>query len=420
MPSNDKRYLQNEEWKRNWKLVLASTIGVAFSVSHVYSLGALIEPIEAELGWSRSTITSGLTIVSIISVILAPFVGMLIDKIGTRTIGLTGMFIYSSGMILIALSLPFIWFWWSTWVILALGSVCIKPTIWTAAVASRFTLYRGLAFGIALSGTGIGAMLLPSAVNYVESSYGWRAAYMAMSAAGFIIALPMLYLYFHDARADHQKQLKSGIVTSAIQLTGMSTREALHSVRFYKLILSSLLGTSAIIALAVSFIPIMSSYGLNRNATATIAGLIGAGSIIGRLTFGFFLDKLNAKIVGGMAFLLPAISCIALAYSPETVLAGALIAFLIGLSLGGEIDVLAYLSTKYFGMKNYGLLFGCVAGMMSLASGMGPLFLSTIYDMTDSYKAGIITLIPVFIIVSILIFTMGKYPNFDSEEKAES
>ena len=100
-------------------------------------------------------------VISGISVILAPLVGLAIDRFGSRRVGLPGLIVYLVGVALLSTATPSIWHWWSLWALIAVGTVLIKPTVWVAAIASRFDANSGIALAIALCGTSIGAAILP-------------------------------------------------------------------------------------------------------------------------------------------------------------------------------------------------------------------------------------------------------------------
>ena len=141
------------ETRADWLLVLASTFALVASVAHVYSVGVFIGPLEAEFGWSRGEISAGLGVISVISVVLAPFVGLAIDRCGSRRIGLPGLVIYLTGVALLSTATPSLLHWWALWALIAIGTVLIKPTVWVAAIASRFDRRRGLAMALAICGT---------------------------------------------------------------------------------------------------------------------------------------------------------------------------------------------------------------------------------------------------------------------------
>ena len=106
------------------------------------------------------------------------------------------------------------------------------------------------------------------------------------------------------------------------------------------------------------------SYYAAGNAAA-IASVVGISSIIGRLAGGLLVDRIDARWVAAIAFLLPTAACGALliAVGDSGILGGGMaiaIAVKVGLSIGAEIEVIAYLTTRYFGLAKFGAVFGMI------------------------------------------------------------
>ncbi|WP_197063547.1 hypothetical protein [Novosphingobium malaysiense] len=55
-----------------------------------------------------------------------------------------------------------------------------------------------------------------------------------------------------------------------------------------------------------------------------------------------------------------------------------------GLTLGAELDILAYLTSHHCSRENFGFLFGVMSGLVTLAGGTGPVMLNTVFDHTGS------------------------------------
>ena len=82
--STDDRAASYSEWREHWLIPVVSLIALMVTFSHIYTIGLFFAPLEKAFGWSRAIVASGLTIVSIISVMLAPAIGILIDRYGSR------------------------------------------------------------------------------------------------------------------------------------------------------------------------------------------------------------------------------------------------------------------------------------------------------------------------------------------------
>lgn len=398
---------------QDWLVVFTSTAALAASVTHVYSAGLFIVPLENEFGWSRAQITAGLTFLSVISVICAPFIGMLIDRVGSRRIALPGMCLYCAAIALLSTTTQSIWHWWAMWGLLAFGSVLIKPTVWMAAIAKRFVARRGLAFALALCGTGIGAAIMPLLTDQLVQYGGWRFAYVALGAGCAVVSLPMLVLFFKD-------QPKPAVTDSSQTelLPGLTIREGMLSRQFIGMAVASLLATIAIVGLTVHFAPIMISHGMASEHAAAAAVTIGITSIIGRLGTGALLDRFNGCVIGAISFGFPIAACIALLTMDGGIFMAVTVGSIVGLSLGAEIDVVAYLAARYFGLRNYGMLFGTIAGLLSLGGGIGPTFAGLMFDRFGGYDQLVWALIPIFATGAVLVGSLGPYPEFEGEQIA--
>ena len=107
------------EWRSFWFLPIAAALGYATSVLHVYSIGPFIEPLSQEFGWSRAQVSSGVTIAAFISAVFCIPIGMLVDRIGPRTVGLVGIVAIVSTYALLGTATGDRWNWVMLWVILA-------------------------------------------------------------------------------------------------------------------------------------------------------------------------------------------------------------------------------------------------------------------------------------------------------------
>jgi MFS family permease len=141
------------EWGRYWTLPVAAALGYATSVIHIYGLSPYIVPVSEGFGWDRSTVTAGLTIATLIQALFGIPIGMLVDRIGPRPLGVIGVALSCAAFATIGLAADGSqWQWYGLWVVMAFATLPVQATIWTAAVATRFEASRGMAFAVTLSG----------------------------------------------------------------------------------------------------------------------------------------------------------------------------------------------------------------------------------------------------------------------------
>ena len=406
------------EWKAGWTVVLASMIGMSFNPLLLYTSGLFIAPLQAEFGWGRGQITSGLTVYALIAVVFSPFVGAMIDRVGPRRIAILGIFVFCSAFACLATATRSPLHWWVLWLFVALGALLLKPTVWTAAVASRFNAGRGLAIAVMLCGTGIASTLGPTVGELLLENYGWRMTYVGLALIWCAMALPLLLIFFHGAD-DLSRRNRATEATTIKRATalGLTVGEALRTARFWKLAVSVTLVVFTLTAILVHFVPLLTASGMKPAAAATTAGLIGISSIIGRLTTGFLLDRISGPLIGGVALILPVFADAGLLMFDGSPHMSVVIALLIGLSSGAELDIAAYLVARYFGLPNFGTLFGIIVGFIIFATGTGPLAGGLIYDRFGSYDVGLWAAMPICLVASLLVATLGRYPIFPVEEQ---
>lgn len=406
------------EWKASWTVVLASAMGMALSTIHVYSTGVFIAPLEHEFGWSRTQISSGLTLVSIVGVFSAPFVGLMIDRWGPRRIGLFGVFGLCTVVAMLSLAGPSIWSWWALWLLLSVASAGIKPTVWTTAVSSLFVRGRGLALSVMLCGTGLGSSITPILSNYLIAAYGWRWAYIGLAAFWAVLVLPPVVLFLSSAKDRHRAAGVGAPIPAA--LSGLSAREGLRSSRFYRLAAAAFLISLVAVSFVVNLVPILTYTGLSRDRAAELAGIVGIMSIVGRLSSGVMLDRWNGNVIAGVSVALPIVAAGLILAAPGNVAVSLVAVIILGLCLGSELDAVAYLATRHFGMRSFGVLFGTISGLLALSVGMGPLFVSYVYDVSASYFPVLWTYIPLAALASLLFLTLGPYPDHEAEAATPS
>jgi MFS family permease len=393
------------EWRSYWFLPVAAGLGYATSVLHVYSLGPFIAALQEAFGWSRAEASAGLTVAALISALGCIPVGMAVDRIGPRRIGLIGVPAMCAAFALLSTTTGDFWNWLALWVVIAVGTFCVQATVWTSAVASRFEASRGFAFAITLSGASVAAALFPVLATWLIGSYGWRTAFVAMGGMWVALVFPLVLIFFRGA---HDVRHPAGEVRpAAAVLTGMTLAEGLRSAALYKLLMAAGLFAFTAIGAVVHFVPILTDNGATPLSAAGIASLIGIFSIVGRLGTGMLLDKFPGHVVGACAFLIPIFACVLLLTNGADPLSQAASAAILGLTVGSEVDVIAYLASKYFGLKNFGALYGVLQIALAVGTAFGPLAAGTVFDRYGSYDPFLIATIVLMSASAVALFTLG-------------
>ena len=393
------------EWRRHYMLPIAAALGYATSVIHIYGLGPYIGPISETFGWSRTQTTFGLTIATLVQALFSLPIGLAVDRLGPRLFGLAGILLTTGGFALLGTATGNPGNWWFLWGLLALVTLPVQATVWTSAVATRFEASRGLAFAVTLCGASVAAAVFPLLGSWLIKMHGWQTAVVIQAGIWVAIVFPVIFLFFRGA---HDKPPKNVEREARRELEGVSLAEGLRSTIYLRLLLASLLFTFTIIALVVHFVPILTDRGADPLRAAGIASLVGFSSIAGRLVTGMLLDRFRGSWVGAGAFMLPALGSLLLLFSGNAFLPQAVAAVLIGLTLGAEVDVIVYLTTKHFGLKNFGALYGGLLAALSIGTATGPLTASAVFDHHGSYAPFLWLTIAFMVASSLALLSLPK------------
>lgn len=400
------------EWRAHWSVIVPAAAGIMLCSAHAHVLGVMIRPLEAEFGWPRAEISAGMLVIALTAAVLAPMVGMAIDRIGARRIALAGIPVFCGAMALLGTTGGSILGWWALWLLLALGNMLILPVVWLSAINGYFFRSRGLAMAVALSGTGLGAALFPPLANWLLETQGWRGAYLAMGAICAAIAFPLALLWFRPRRVETVEGARPEPVDRA------ETRAVMRSPRFLKLAGAAVVFAVASCALTGNAVPVLIGEGLTPATAAATAGLLGLGSIAGRLCGGVLLDRFNGNVVAAVSVLLPVIPATILLATDASQGWAALAFVVMGLSVGTELDACAYLAARHFGTRHFGALFGTINGLLLFGNGLAPLVSNHVYDVTRSYDLVLWALIPMFVAAAALFLMLGRYPQHEAAPAA--
>ena len=400
------------EWKQYWTVVLAAAAGTFLGSLSTYAFGIFIHPLEEAFGWSRAGISAGVTIYAVVGVIGAPLAGLLLDRVGTRRMGIyatIAFLIVLAGLSLINKSL---WSWWAGWFLLGFIALGLKPAVWSKAVASFFFTGRGMALAAMLCGTAVGSSTMPLFSHWLIEHFGWRNAFIGLGLLSATLVVPVLFLFLYDATDGHPAQQKR---VDRRELPGWSVAEGLRRRELYQIAFAAFVATAIIGGYIVHIVPMLTSLGLDRSTAVSTVAIVGVMSVTARLVVGYLFDRIGSPAIGAISLAAPMLPGLILLYGSPDLLTAIGAAVALGICAGGEFDAVIYLSTRYFGMRAYGTLFGIVESALLAGVGAGPLIAGYIFDQTQSYDAFFLLTIPVSLIAGLQLLTLRHYPRHEAE-----
>src|SRR4029077_10488438 len=152
---------------------------------------------------------------------------------------------------------------------------------------------------------------------------------------------------------------------------------------------------------------LLTDAGLSPAKAAATLGLFGLATMTGRLLAGYLVDRFFAAHVASVLFLLPIVGFALLATA-----AGALPALgviLIGLGLGTEIDLIAFLTSRYLGQRAFGQIYGYCFMIFGLGSSFGRFIGGYVYALAGSYNPALIGAAVALVIAVVLVNRLGPY-----------
>lgn len=395
------------EWAGGWRLPIAAGGGAFASSPHYFTLGLFLGPVGYATGWTDTQITAGMLIVSIGSIALAPVAGSLIDRVGARRVGISGAFAYALALAALSLVGRDYWQWLACWATIAVIAPFMQPGVWAVGVARSFDHARGSALAITMVGSSVAAIAYPPLAERAISAFGWQGAYLALATVSLAVVCALPLRWYHE-RPVGERSIASADGKPAGEAAPMRFATLWTIGVFWRLAICFLLVGTGASLLMTYFVPVLVERGLTRTEASGFAALIGAGNLIGKLGAGVLLDRVRPVPLACAAFLLAAAaSCIAVGL-PLHYAGVAIAAMAAGVCVGVEVDLLAFMASRYFGLRSLGIAYGSLVGVHTLGVGLGPPLGSLIARQSANYSIlfGFTTVL--FLVCVAIILTVNR------------
>lgn len=409
------------EWRKNWTLVLASSLGFCFFSIMLSTTGLFMEPVTHELGWGRTLFSSGVSIATFTTAIISPFLGIIIDKHGARRLALPGVLLTIVAMCAFGFTNGTVWMWIALWLFFGLAAACIKSTVWTVAVLGVFTRSRGLALALVMSGTALSQVVTPPLGNWLIADFGWRAAYVWLGVGWGIPTFILAFFFFfdlHDVAARKARQNPNDVAAATVDLPGLTVRQAARDWALWRVGISSFVVMVLTQGLSAHLIPILTDAGVSRTNAALLSSLGGIAAIAGKLITGVLLDRFRPNWIGGVTLGAAALTFLFLMDGLRT--PGAIVFALMvnGYAAGTKTQITGFLTASYGGMKSFGVVYGVMAALMAAAAGSGPLVAGMVYDLTGGYGPFLLAGAIGCAFGGLMVISLPAYPKWERKDEA--
>jgi MFS family permease len=391
-----------------WWIVAASALGLLLSATPivVFSFSVFLKPLASHFHVGRAAVSLALTLHHLVSALGHPFGGKLMDRFGAKRVLIP--FTTLSGLILICTyfaSTP-VWQLYAFYIGMGVAAWGTGPLAYSTIVSRWFDKNRGLALGAAIAGLGVGALSVPLLAHTLVAKFDWRFTFFLAGLTILFITVPVQTFFLKDSPSG--EPLLDQQTKAQPSLAGVSAQEAFRTSTFWILLAGFVLVSMSIHACFTHLVPIFSDRAIRLSSPAIASSVLGIGLLIGRLGTGYLLDRFFAPRVASLIFAVAAsgILLLRLAGSPALSL---IAAFLVGIGLGAETDVMAFLASRYFGLTSFGQIYGTLFAGFALAGGLGTYLMGLIFDSTHSYSPGLSAFPFVCLAGAALMLLLGPY-----------
>ena len=403
-----------------WWIVVASfLIALYIGGAVFYGFTAFFEPIVDEMGWSYTQLSLAASLRGLEMGLLSPIVGILADRWGPRKLIFGGVLVTAASLLLLSSTTSLIMFYVS-FILLAIGVSACTVTVLLTAVANWFRRKMGIASGIAICGFGFSGLLIPVIVRLIEV-YDWRTALNILALGMIVLVLPLSFVFRHRPEQygylpDGQKQDTTAHLADSSPSQGLDVelrvKQALKNGTFWRIVLARMYHMMTMMAIITHVMPYLSSISISRATSTLVATAIPLMSIIGRLSFGWFGDKFNKRLVAATSFVMMSCGVFCFAYASNTEL-WLLVPFLVllGIGYGGTNAILPALGREYFGRTNFGSIYGLMEGIGTIGAIIGPTLAGWAYDSLGSYQIVWLLLAGLAVIALASVLTITPVRN---------
>ena len=377
---------------------------IQFYLGGVFYQGfsALFNPLVEEFGWSYAMVSLAFTFRGFEAGIMAPVVGILVDRFGPRKLLVCGVIVSGLGFWLFSL-VQSLWSFYGAFLFLALGLSLGTGVVTISAVAHWFRNRSGLAMGVLASGFGASGLLMPLVVQLVDN-LGWRESSIIFAIITAGLCLPLSFLVKDPPASKGQFQDNPSATVAKPVSIEMKPSAVLKSKDFWLLSTAVLFGGIAGTAVLVHQIPYLVSVGITRQTAGVLIVILSVSNVIGRLFIGYLGDKVEKRYCFAVSASLKAVGVLGFALASTT---GQFIPSLIalGIGFGGLIPLRASLQLEFFGLKSYGTIQGFLMVAITAGTIVAPLFAGWMFDQLSSYRPAfmILAVVTLFAVPLILI-----------------
>lgn len=364
--------------------------------AQAYVSGAFLVPMSDDLGWSRAEFLYGQTVGQFFMAVTGFFLGVYVDRWGSRPLMLAGATILAGSLLLIS-TVDELW----QWVLLRgtiamLGAALLGNLVVNVTLAKWFVERRGQAIGIAAIGVSMAGVILPPLMTWYVDEFGWRAGWRALAVGVLVLGYPAAmvmrrqpedYGYHPDGKSDQDMASGRGAAALADFANSYTRHEAVRTRAMYLLIASFGLSSMGMITMIVLTIPFLTDSGFSRGTAALMVSVLAIPAAVSKPLWGYMGDRWSERLSTSLSFAMNAVAMVIIVLATNTGSTPLLAVgyFIVGWGIGGQIPLQETIWATYFGRRYLGSVRSAALPFTMLIAASGPLLVATYYDRIGSY-----------------------------------
>ncbi|MFS2203413.1 MFS transporter [Variovorax sp. Varisp36] len=393
---------------RGWLVVAGAFAVTLVGFGSAYTFSAFLESLQKDFGASRGSVSLVFSLAGFLYFGLGVLSGPLADRWGSRRLAVAGMVLVGLGLAVAgqAQSLAQIYLAYGLGVGLGVGASYV-PVL--GAVQRWFVRRRGFASGLAVSGIGVGTLVMPPLASLFIQTLGWRHAYLALGGLAVVVGVGMALLIENDPRdrglgpdGDPPQPLAASAGPE-----GSTVRDAVRSRRFVGLYAACLISSFGLFVPFVHLVPYALDHGVPNASAVLLLGAIGVGSTAGRFFLGGLADRMGRAQT--MLLMSTGMALSLLVWAASSGFPGlAVFAFFYGAFYGGFVALLPALVMDYFGGRNIGAIIGVLYTSVAFGTLVGPAAAGFAFDISRSYMLPILSSVGANLVAAGIMWAMSR------------
>jgi MFS family permease len=385
-----------------WLIVAIAFVTMALGVNARTAFSLLFPPIVEEFGWQRGATAGAFSFGFVVSALLSPLLGKLMDRFGPRVVMELGVGVTAAGLLLAPLVAQPWQLYLTLGMLVGAGSTFLGYTGQALYLPNWFVRRRGLAMSIAYAGAGASILVMPLVQRLIEQ-HGWRAACISLGAV-ILVALAPLNLLLRKRPEDlglapdgdavpagtAQAARADNVVDRAWAAVDWTLARAMRTARFWWLASGYAAMMFAWYAVQVHQTKYLVEIGFSGTYAAWALGFVSLVGIPGQIALGHISDRIGREwvwTVGCVGFAICYAALLVMAGAPSSALLWVMV-FAQGFLGYAITSVVGAIPAEIFQGRHYGGVFGTLMGMAIAGGALGPWVTGLAFDLTGSYTTG--------------------------------